>query len=205
MSRRLLALVAALALCVQGCASTDDYRFPSETSTPAAAGDLSAERRAAGIEDCPVGDPSLAAVVGGLPELTLGCLGGGGPGTTLAQLPRGPMVVNFWAQWCGPCRDEAPHLAAVAEATRGKVQFVGVDRQDPQPGLAIDFAEQVGWRYPQLVDQDNLSAGPPLQAKGLPYTLLVDADGRIVHRIPGPVSSEQELRDLLATHLGVDR
>ncbi len=63
------------------------------------------------------------------------------------------MVVNVWAQWCPPCRAEAPHLADVAEQAGDKVRIIGIDFDDPQPGYAIEFAQLAGWHYPQLVDR----------------------------------------------------
>src|SRR5438105_4697962 len=54
-------------------------------------------------------------------------------GQLLAQLHGTPVVVNIWASWCGPCKQEAPVLAAAARTYRGKVQFLGVDIQDQRP------------------------------------------------------------------------
>lgn len=100
----------------------------------------------------------------------------------LARL-RGPMLVNLWAQWCEPCQAEAPHIAAFA-TTQKKVAVLGIDYSDPQPELAIQFAQLFGATYPQLSDLDNRLKGP-LGVTGIPYTLLIDTDGRIVARHPG--------------------
>ncbi|WP_203567804.1 TlpA family protein disulfide reductase [Aestuariimicrobium ganziense] len=198
-------LVGALALVVlAGCQDEPGYQFPADSASPTAVrSDLSAQRKAAGIADCPADVAGQEAVAGGLPEVRLECLGGG-TGATLSKLPRKPMVLNFWAQWCGPCRDEAPHLAAVARSTKGSVQFIGVNQNDPRPELAIEFAGEAGWSYPQLADELKATRAAPLQVTGLPTTILVSADGRIVHRVAGVIESEEALRALIGEHLGVD-
>lgn len=160
-----------------------------------------AQRRAAGIEDCPASDPTVGARADGLPDLTLDCLGADSR-VRLAGLRGTPLVINVWAQWCGPCRDEAPFLTEAATRAGEQVQFLGIDYVDPYPELAVEFAQRAGWRYPQLVDPDKAIA-PDLRIIGPPQTILVDADGRIVHRHPGPVTSSAQLIDLIETHLGV--
>ena len=98
---------------------------------------------------------------------------------------RGPMLVNLWAQWCEPCRAEAAHLSAFA-STQKKVAVLGIDYSDPQPALAIEFAQLTGMTYPHLADEEHQLKGP-LGVAGIPYTLLIDAAGKIVARHPGPV------------------
>ncbi len=158
---------------------------PSNSATP----DLAAARRAAGIADCAAGSGSTP-VAGGLPDLTLECLGGG-TNVRLASL-RGPMVVNLWAQWCEPCRSESTYLAAFATG-QTKVAVLGIDYSDPQTGLAIEFAKETGMTYPHLVDQENTLKGP-LGVTGIPYTFLIDAQGRIVARHPGQFISLENVQ-----------
>lgn len=181
-----------LALLLAGCAQgflpgvgEPGARTPTTSSTP----DLVAARKAAGIADCPA--PSDAEpVAGGLPDLTLDCLGGG-EGVRLAGL-RGPLVVNLWAQWCEPCRSESTYLAAFATAQE-KVAVLGIDYSDPQTGLAIEFARETGMTYAHLQDQENTLKGP-LGVTGIPYTFLIDAQGKIVARHPGQFISEVNVR-----------
>lgn len=160
-------------------------------------------RRAAGIEECPTAEASGPvveegpAVEGGLPDLTLDCLGGDST-VRLASL-RGPLIINVWAQWCGPCRAEAPYLAEFADA-HPEVQMLGIDYADPRPGAAVAFADEAGWDWPQLSDPDRSIAGP-LKVVGPPHTVFVDADGRIVHVHAGPFTSTEQLEDLAAEHL----
>lgn len=189
------ALVSGLALV--GCAA------PSADPAPAlrVAPELVAQREAAGIPDCPETPAAVAPVQGGLPDLLLGCLGSGRQ-VNLAGLSGTPMVINVWAQWCAPCRVEAPHLKEFAERADGTVLVLGIDHADPEPGLAIDFAAQAGWTYPHLTDPLKKASGP-LGFQGIPITLFVDADGRIVHRLVGGITSTDQLVADAATHLGV--
>src|SRR6187200_327763 len=111
-------LLGAVAACTEAPTVT---RLPGiSASTPAAqptvqtTADLRALKREAGVPDCPESDPTIAPLVGGLPDVVVPCLGGGRE-VRLAGLRGKPMMINFWAQWCGPCREEAPYLAEVAQ------------------------------------------------------------------------------------------
>lgn len=165
---------------------------------------LVTQREGAGIADCPVTPAEVPAVAGGLPPLVLGCLGSDRQVNLagLAGLAGRPMVVNFWAQWCGPCRVEAPHLTAFAERAGDRVVMLGVDYDDPRPDLALEFAEQSGWRYPHVTDPLKQTAGP-LRFSGIPVTMFVDAQGRIVHRHVGAFESAQQIADKADAYLGV--
>ncbi|RXW32835.1 TlpA family protein disulfide reductase [Propioniciclava flava] len=193
-------IAAALGLALlAGCASPQD-----DTPAPSVAVDaaLVTQREQAGIEDCPLTPASAEPVPGGLPDLLLGCLGSGRQ-VNLAGLRGSPMVINFWAQWCGPCRAEAPSLAQFAQRAHGKVAVLGVDYSDPDPSLALAFAQQSGWTYPHVTDPLRQTAGP-IRFTGIPVTIFVDAQGRIVYRTIGAVASVDQLVEATHTYLGVD-
>lgn len=193
-----LAGALASGLVLVGCAA------PSADPAPAlrVAPELVAQREAAGIPDCPETPAAVTPVQGGLPDLLLGCLGSGRQ-VNLAGLTGTPLVINVWAQWCAPCRVEAPHLKEFAERAAGTVRVIGIDHADPEPGLAIDFAAQAGWTYPHLTDPLKKTSGP-LGFQGIPITLFVDAEGRIVHRLVGGITSTDQLVTEARTHLGVE-
>ena len=185
-------------------------RLPSTTASapsapggaaPSSAG-LAQAKKVAGIAGCPATDDS-AVVPGGLPDVELPCLGGG-RAVRLAGLRGRPLLVNVWAQWCGPCRTEAPVLAQVARADADRLLVLGVDYADPLPDRAIEFARVSGWRYPQVSDQDKALTAP-LRLSAVPQTFFVRADGTIAYRHSGPFTSTEELTGLLAQHLGLRR
>jgi thiol-disulfide isomerase/thioredoxin len=112
------------------------------------------------------------------------------------------MMINVWAQWCGPCREEAPYLTEVAAANHSDLIIVGIDHADPRPDLAIEFAQLSSWTYPQLADPDVVLRAE-LQITGPPQTFFVRPDGTIAYRHAGPFRSAAEIRDLADKHLGV--
>lgn len=200
--------VAAWVLLLAACAGTQPVRpadpspAPStgQLAVPAPGTDLSARRVELGIAPCP-GPGAGAVVPDGLPSVPTPCLDGSGE-VDLSTLRGTPMVVNMWATWCGPCRQEAPYLAAVAGQLDGKVGFLGVDVADPDPSAALEFAGAQHWTYPHVADPERRFSAA-LGVAGLPQTLLVDTDGRVVHRHAGAITSSDQLRALVRDHLGV--
>lgn len=104
----------------------------------------------------------------------------------LAQRAGSPVVINFWAPWCAPCRDEMPSLQRLAERWRGRgvsVLTVAVADRDEQAG---DFLWQIGVTLPVLRDPDQILARA-WGVRTLPATLVLDSRHRIVARWRGAV------------------
>ena len=118
----------------------------------------------------------------------------------LSQLRGTPAVVNVWASWCGPCTREAPELARVSAAYRGRVQFVGVDIEDElTPARA--FIERYGWAYPSVFDP-TAAIRNSLGLLGQPVTIIYDASGKKVFTWSGATSAGQiqaELQKLVGS------
>lgn len=109
------------------------------------------------------------------------------------------IVLNLWASWCGPCRAEAPALQQASADTRNDgVQFVGINTRD-QEAAAIAFEKNFGITYPSLVDDSGeleLLVAEAVPLSGIPWTIIVDRDGRVAARILGP-TTYSELTDLV--------
>jgi thiol-disulfide isomerase/thioredoxin len=122
-----------------------------------------------------------------IPELALPLLDGG-----TMHLPRdlqgAPVLVNFWASWCGPCIEEMPELDrfAAGEASHG-VRVVGIALDEP--AAVRGFLQRVPVRYPILLDtpgarDSSVQLGNPRGV--LPYSVLLSADGRLLRQRVGP-------------------
>lgn len=205
MRARVLALVAAAAL-LAGCSTPSnagDRVTPSAGGTapvvsgppPSAPADLVA---AADLVDCPATDPDVDARDDGLPDLTLPCLGEG-PAVRLAGLRGEPTVLNLWASWCTPCRDEMPLLADLAAT--GKVRVVGIAVQD-DPGPSLSLLTDVDAHYASAQDYSG-STKAALRWVGLPMTIFVDADGVVTRVERGQITSAEQLDTLVSEALGV--
>src|SRR5205807_4097898 len=109
----------------------------------------------------------------------------GQPAVSLQALRGKPVVINFWASWCLPCRREMPAFQAAHEALGGKVAFVGIDNKDFQKD-ALDLVRTTGIRYPSGFDPDG-SVASRYGLVGLPTTVFVSADGRLLERRVGEV------------------
>lgn len=153
----------------------------------------------AGIRPCPEPADAPADGSGALPGLTLECFDGGS--LDLSRL-RGPAVVNVWASWCKPCREELPLLARLDDELGDEVAVVGIDIQDSDPLAAVELAADSGVTYPQLIDPESSVRGP-LRVVGVPSTVFVDAQGRMVATHPTPFTSYEQLTDAVSTHLEV--
>lgn len=171
---------------------------PSRSTSPPP--DLGELRTQFGLPECPSTDATAESVDGGLPQTDLRCLGTS-QRVNLAGLPREATIVNVWAQWCGPCREESPFLRE-GLAELDDVSFLGIDYNDPLPDWAIEFAGLVGWLYPHVMDQDK-ELQVPLKVPGVPSTYFVAEDGTIAYVHPGAFESTEQLKDMAAEHLGV--
>jgi thiol-disulfide isomerase/thioredoxin len=133
------------------------------------------------------------------PNFTLANLQDGKDSISLASYKGKPVLVNFWATWCVPCKDEMPLLEAAHKKWGSKVQFVGIDRQDYKPD-ALAFAQRTHVTYPLAADPDATLDGS-YRLRGMPTSVFIDRNGRIVQRVTGPVTKSQ-LDDTLSTLTG---
>jgi cytochrome c biogenesis protein CcmG, thiol:disulfide interchange protein DsbE len=100
-----------------------------------------------------------------------------------------PVVMNFWASWCVPCKAEAPRLVASAKAHAGEVVFLGVDVQDFESD-ARRFLERYRTNYVSVRDGgDSIYSAYGLT--GIPETYYLDRSGRVVAHSIGEVTPEE--------------
>ncbi len=103
------------------------------------------------------------------------------------------LLVNFWATWCEPCREEMPHLVAAAKRFPAKdlaVVLVSLDSQKTGPTQVPKFLKEkkvpfVSWLAKTRDPQDFIDTVDPTWDGSLPYTLVYGRDGRIATRLPG--------------------
>jgi len=137
-----------------------------------------------------VGDPAPSSP---LPRLE------GGDDGSLADYRGKWVLVNFWASWCVPCKDEAPALEKFQRQHGGpRFTVVGIDSRDLS-GDGSEFVRRYGLSYPQLRDGDG-GAAHDFGTTGVPENYLVDPTGKVQWLLRGPVD-EQYLRDEVAPFL----
>ncbi|MEW6420620.1 MULTISPECIES: TlpA family protein disulfide reductase [Deinococcus] len=134
-------------------------------------------RPSKGIESPLVGKPA--------PDFTLVTLDG--QAFRLRDHLGGPVIVNFWASWCIPCREEAPMLGEFARDARN-LTMVGVVFQD-QPDAARAFVREFAVPYPGVIDRQSRTA-IDYGVGGIPETFFIDANGVIQEKHNGPFTRE---------------
>ncbi len=133
----------------------------------------------ASAQDMPSSAPLFAATLNDLDDKPV----------ALERYKGKPLIVNFWARWCGPCRAEIPELIKFRNAHKGKVEVLGIGIED-KAEPAKEFAKAYDMDYPVFVAKDQ---GIPLMQAlgntkaGLPYTLFIDRHGNVIQRKMGVV------------------
>jgi cytochrome c biogenesis protein CcmG/thiol:disulfide interchange protein DsbE len=121
----------------------------------------------------------------------------GHPGATvsLAGYAGRPVIVNFFASWCEPCRRETPMLARFYASEHGRVVIIGVDANDLSPA-ALRFTAKAGVSYPVGFDPFPARVTTSYGVYALPQTFFLDARHHIVAKVMGAVTQRQLTRDI---------
>ncbi|MGM0897773.1 MAG: peroxiredoxin family protein [Bacillota bacterium] len=102
------------------------------------------------------------------------------------------VILNFWATWCPPCRAEMPHMQTFYEKQQGNdVEVVAVNLTTEDRGMAEieNFVEEFGLSFPIPMDIDG-EVGSLYQAFSIPTSYVIDREGRVLHKIVGPMDEE---------------
>lgn len=118
-----------------------------------------------------------------------------GPDLSLADLKGKVVVVNFWASWCPPCKDEAPYFEKVYRQYKDRgVVFVGVDYMDTEKE-AREFIKTYNITYPNGPDLRG-KISQAYRIRGVPETFFVDKEGILQGMVIGPVPQQQLIQKI---------
>jgi thiol-disulfide isomerase/thioredoxin len=118
------------------------------------------------------------------PDFTLATLDG--RTVRLADLRGRWVLVNFWATWCAPCRDEMPYLEELAGNAPEQLVVLAVNLREEGP-VVVQFVETLGLTLPILLQPDDAML-LAYDVRGLPISVLIDPTGRVATRVVGPLT-----------------
>jgi len=170
---RLAVAVIAIVLAFAGCGAEDPESTPADPTS---------------FENAP-------APIAGLNAQANELLDGGVDAfrARLEELKGYPVVVNKWASWCPPCREEFPYFQRQSARLAKKVAFIGVDSNDNDDN-ARRFLEDYPVPYPSYKDP-SLAIADLLEGIGFPTTAFFDSKGKLVYSKQGGYASEADLAE----------
>lgn len=192
-----LAAVAALVgfAAVYGTLGRPDNSSLSDAAGPATTdpGPAEARRRAPGL-------PTFVYKIAPEPLADVNFVDGSGAPKTLKDFRGKTVLLNLWATWCAPCREEMPSLDRLQQAM-GSDKFEVVALAVDRTGLeaARKFLDGIGVKSLALYADPTTRSGSALRAIGMPTTILIDAEGREIGRLPGPATWDSEDAKRLVT------
>jgi thiol-disulfide isomerase/thioredoxin len=114
---------------------------------------------------------------------------------------RGPLILNVWGSWCGPCADEMPFFVEFSQKANGKVKLLGIAVEEAKAEDSKDFIVANGMTWPNLFDAKGVTRKN--FGMGVPVTWFIDQQGTVVYKHVGVVKSTDELIDLTNKYLKV--
>lgn len=107
---------------------------------------------------------------------------------TLSDYKGKPVIINFWATWCGPCVKEMPAFERLKEDFGDEIGIIAVNSGDDTETVK-DFAEENGYTFPIALDED-FSISMLYPTNGIPYTVILDAEGNVTHISTGALDAD---------------
>jgi thiol-disulfide isomerase/thioredoxin len=114
---------------------------------------------------------------------------------------RGPLIVNVWGSWCGPCADEMPIFVDFNNQAKGKVKLLGIAVEEAKAQDSKDFILANGITWPNLYDAKGETRST--FGMGVPVTWFIDEQGVVIYKHVGVVESTEELIELTNKYLKV--
>ena len=114
---------------------------------------------------------------------------------------RGPLIVNVWGSWCGPCKQEMPYFVDFHHQANGKVKLLGIAVEEAKAQDSKDFIISYGITWPNLYDAKGITRA--IFGMGVPVTWFIDQQGTVVYKHIGVVETTEELIELTAKYLKV--
>ena len=111
-----------------------------------------------------------------------------GTSITLSELQGKPVIINFWATWSGPCVKEMPAFERLKDDFGDKIGIIAVNCGD-DAGTVKDFVEENGYTFPVVLDE-GYSISMLYPTNSIPYTVVLDADGKVTHISTGALDAD---------------
>lgn len=185
-----LAFVALMILATMGYRVLSEQYAPQDMESPAQLSQGDSETASNGQNDAAVSPNGTSAAISQTPDFTVYDMDGNA--VKLSDYFGKPIIVNFWATWCGPCKSELPAFDTMYAKYKDEVHFLMVNLTDGSRDTkdsVTAFVNDGGYTFPVYFDT-TMEAAYTYSAYSIPMTLLITSDGQLAHTQMGAMSEE---------------